>query len=394
MDSTTAQEHAGTPAQMHTYGAQPICGGFVKWGKSRDPHKRLQDQTMSFMPLVVVGIIPGDIESQLHAEYAEERTHLEWFVVSDRMKAEVKEKYGIDLKQNADSRVWQAVFRMNGALPEDLELSMDDAAELLSRAMSMGIVDDLLAEKKRRADERRRQEDEAWANDFAARAQGVYWRATEGSAHNMRGIVRIHRIDSMAFSTHANAIVRREYHALPPSVRALAKHRYDDTIKMLRRIRDRMPEHIAHDEHGEVIEAMTRPLPEFREWSKNKPPHMCPQPYHFPQWLWAYMRRMFPVSEYTMAARCEFLRNMLTTEHSVTSDHTVTIDEVASHLTTPSPLTRWPRDDGTWMVWMGEGERFEGSTYTEAVKAALQHVTAHGVAHPDYTEPTAWPNPT
>lgn len=81
---------------MWTYFFQSTYGGPIKIGKTgttgRAPEDRLQDlYTKSPLPIQIVGAVNRDIERELHQRFAKDRTHGEWFAVTDELIAFIRE---------------------------------------------------------------------------------------------------------------------------------------------------------------------------------------------------------------------------------------------------------------------------------------------------------------
>lgn len=63
-----------------TYFIQAQCGGPIKIGFAKDPQYRLaQLQTGNPEPLVIIALIPGNVESYLHQLFEHFRISGEWF---------------------------------------------------------------------------------------------------------------------------------------------------------------------------------------------------------------------------------------------------------------------------------------------------------------------------
>lgn len=77
------------------YFIQAEMGGLIKIGTSIDLLKRLTHmQASSPVPLRIIGCIDGDykVERSIHAEFAVERRHYEWFEPSERLMAFMAER--------------------------------------------------------------------------------------------------------------------------------------------------------------------------------------------------------------------------------------------------------------------------------------------------------------
>jgi hypothetical protein len=69
-------------AASFVYAVRPVTGGLTKIGVATDPYARLVDiQHMGPVPLRVVGLAHGgyELESRLHSQNVECRSHGEWF---------------------------------------------------------------------------------------------------------------------------------------------------------------------------------------------------------------------------------------------------------------------------------------------------------------------------
>jgi len=86
-----ATREVGVAEDRHVYFIQPTSGGLIKIGSSADIEGRLRQlQAASPQPLRVVGVIPNagfKGEQEIHARFASERQHGEWFRPSDALQA-------------------------------------------------------------------------------------------------------------------------------------------------------------------------------------------------------------------------------------------------------------------------------------------------------------------
>ena len=111
-------EYHRYPAGNVVYFIMPNKSRRVKIGWSSNFAARLKDiQATNHVPITVLLTMPGDarLEQDLHDRFSEERTHNEWFRLSDRIKAFIASKHGrtmpmagsfsIALKPKAD-RIW------------------------------------------------------------------------------------------------------------------------------------------------------------------------------------------------------------------------------------------------------------------------------------------------
>jgi hypothetical protein len=104
-----------------TYFIQSPEGGPIKIGVSSTPRRRLKQlQTGSPVPLEIVGLIDGNVEDELHRQFAQCRKHGEWFDPTPELISYIQQKSGVSvngsslkMKQNP-TKVTHAIKRSLG----------------------------------------------------------------------------------------------------------------------------------------------------------------------------------------------------------------------------------------------------------------------------------------
>ncbi|MCW4039964.1 MAG: GIY-YIG nuclease family protein [Candidatus Bathyarchaeota archaeon] len=99
---------------MYTYFVQGVRGGSIKIGKTRqDPKERLKNlQTGSPEELQIVGLLKGDIETELHNKFKNLRKHGEWFDNKPELVSYIE-----SLPTDTLNKVLQSDVKYDGAVP-------------------------------------------------------------------------------------------------------------------------------------------------------------------------------------------------------------------------------------------------------------------------------------
>ncbi len=96
-----------------TYFIQEISGGLIKIGGSDNPSKR-RDRIQCNCPneLIIIGLLKGDYEKELHIKFKEYNIHHEWFEPELVLKY-IKEMYE-EGRMESEDRIYNPSYVLKG----------------------------------------------------------------------------------------------------------------------------------------------------------------------------------------------------------------------------------------------------------------------------------------